>query len=350
LSRQNTGEDSAESYLWSQFSGRYLVCFPSESRFLFLVAEETSHQSRPGKILIGTASWSDPGFVERWYPKKMRPTERLGWYAQHFEMVEINSTFYSAPDARMVERWCASTPKTFTFDVKLHQLFSFHSTPAKLLPPNLQRRAEIDAKGKVKSTLELRAALMNVFLHSMSILRADGKLGVLLLQLSPAFSPRKHELEELLPVIESLRAYRLAIEFRNRNWVVGDELRSTIDFLREQQAAFVNVDAPAAEHFTIMPPHLNEVTNPRVTYLRLHGRNARSYLTGKTVAARFDYNYNESEISEVAARSKNLARQADEVHVVFNNNNLDYAPRAALRLRKALGQVVVAPPQTAELF
>ena len=93
-----------------------------------------------GKILVGTASWSDPGFVERWYPKKMAAGERLGWYAQHFELVEVNSTFYSVPEPRMVERWCAATPDHFTFDVKLHQLFSFHSTPAKLLPPTFAFR------------------------------------------------------------------------------------------------------------------------------------------------------------------------------------------------------------------
>src|SRR6266513_4457994 len=105
-----------------------------------------------GNILIGTASWSDPGFVERWYPRKMPAHERLAWYAQHFEMVEVNSTFYSVPDGRTVERWCAATPNNFVFDVKLHQLFSFHSTPAKLLPPDLQQRAETDGKGKVKIT------------------------------------------------------------------------------------------------------------------------------------------------------------------------------------------------------
>jgi len=84
--------------------------------------------------------------------------------------------------------------------------------------------------------------------------------------------------------------------------------------------------------------------------LRLHGRNARAYLTGKTVAARFDYNYTDTEIVDVAERSKRLAGEADQVHVVFNNNNLDYAPRAALRLRKALRQLVAEPAQTAELF
>jgi uncharacterized protein YecE (DUF72 family) len=99
-----------------------------------------------------------------------------------------------------------------------------------------------------------------------------------------------------------------------------------------------------------MPGDLNEITNPTVSYLRLHGRDAKAYLTGKTVAARFNYDYSDKEIDQVKKRSKDLAEKADEVHVVFNNNALDYAPRAALRLRKALGQVFAAPPQTPDLL
>ena len=302
------------------------------------------------KILVGTASWSDPGFVERWYPKKMPAGERLAWYAQYFELVEVNSTFYSVPDFRTVERWCASTPDAFTFDVKLHQLFSFHSTPAKLLPPDLQRRAETDARGNVKSTPDLQGALLKSFLRATSILRKAEKLGILLLQLSPAFSPRKHQLVELEPLIDALSGYNLAIEFRNRNWAVGDQLESTIDFMRRHRATFVNVDAPASDHFTVMPSEVNEVTNPKAAYLRLHGRNAKAYITGKTVPARFNYDYDDSEVAEVAQRSKNLAEEAREVHVIFNNNNLDYAPRAALGLRKALNQIIKAPAETLELF
>jgi uncharacterized protein YecE (DUF72 family) len=303
-----------------------------------------------GRILIGTASWSDPGFVDCWYPKKLPPGRRLAWYAQYFDLVEVNSTFYSVPEPRMVERWCAVTPDDFTFDVKLHQLFSFHSTRAKLLPADLQFRAETDAKGNVKPTPKLREALLKAFLRGTAVFRAAGKLGVLLLQLSPAFSPRKHQLSELQPLIEMLDGYELAIEFRNRNWAIDDQLQSTIDFVRRHKAIFVNVDAPASDHFTVMRSDLDEVTNPDVAYLRLHGRNAKAYITGKTVAARFDYDYNKEEIAEVTERSRKLAREAREVHVIFNNNNLDYAPRAALRLRKALGQIVDAPAETPELF
>jgi uncharacterized protein YecE (DUF72 family) len=314
------------------------------------VTKRSSGKTETGKILVGTASWSDPGFVERWYPKRMPAGDRLEWYAQHFDMVEVNSTFYSVPEPRMVERWCAATPNDFTFNVKLHQLFSFHSTPAKLLPPDLQRRAETDARGNAKSTPDLREALLKTFLRATSIFHDAGKLGVFLLQLSPTFSPRKHELGELERLTEMLRDYDLAIEFRNRNWATGDQLQSTIDFLQKHHAIFVNVDAPASDHFMVMPSDIDEVTNADLAYLRLHGRSAKAYITGKTVAARFDYDYSDNEIAEVAQRSRKLAKEAHELHVIFNNNNLDYAPRAALRLRKALGQIVKTPAQTAELF
>lgn len=311
---------------------------------------KVSQVKTSGKILIGTASWSDPGFVERWYPKGMAAAERLPWYAQHFEMVEVNSTFYSVPDPRMVERWARSTPNGFIFDVKLHQLLSRHSAMVKLLPPDLQKRAETDAKGKVKLTPEIEEAMVKEILRSLAVLRASKKLGVLLLQLSPAFSPRKHSLGELQSLLEMLHDYRVAVELRNRNWAEGDQLEETLQFFRKHSAALVFVDAPTKNHFTIMPPELNEVTDDRVAYLRLHGRDAHAYTTGKTVAERFNYDYSDAEIEEVAARSKELAKEAKEVHVVFNNNAEDYAPHAALRLRKALKQIVKLPPRQGELF
>ncbi len=302
------------------------------------------------RILVGTASWSDPGFVERWYPKGMPAHARLGWYAQQFEMVEVNSTFYAVPDLRTVERWCAATPADFVFDVKLHQLFSFHAAKAKMLPPALQKVVKTEANDRVVVTDEIRDRLLDYFLQPVDLLQGEGKLGALLLQLSPAFSPRKHQLSELDPIFVRLKPYRLAVELRNRNWASGDELKATLDFLRQHKLTMVSVDAPRDEHFTVMPSDLNEITNSSLAYLRLHGRDAEAFKTGKTVAARFNYDYDQGEIEEVAERSKNLAKEAEEVHVVFNNNALDYAPRAAVKLRKALGQMVHVPPETPNLL
>ena len=132
---------------------------------------------------------------------------------------------------------------------------------------------------------------------------------------------------------------------------MGDQLSSTIDFLRKRKVGFVNVDAPASDHFSVVPSELNEITNPNFSYLRLHGRDAKAYLTGKTVASRFNYDYSDNEIADVSDRSRKLARETKDLHVVFNTNNLDYAPRAAARLRRALGQSVALPSsQTPELF
>ena len=299
---------------------------------------------------MGTASWSDPGFVERWYPPKMPAVERLPWYAQHFELVEVNSSFYAIPERRMVERWCRSTPDEFTFDVKVHKLLSRHSAELKSLPPNLQRAVEADAKGRAKLTPRTEKAVLEEVVRSVEPMRAAGKFGAFLLQLSPAFSPRKHELAELEEVIGRLGSLGLVAELRNRNWMTAEQLPETLEFFRRREVTLCLVDAPNEDHFTIMPSDVNEVTDRRLVYLRLHGRNAEAYLHGKTVAERFYYDYSDEEIAEVADRSGKLARKADAVHVIFNNNALDFAPHAVARLRVALGQIAKAPPRQAELF
>ncbi len=302
------------------------------------------------RILVGTASWSDPGFVERWYPPKLPAGERLPWYAQHFDMVEVNSTFYAVPERRVVERWNRSTPDNFVFNVKLHRLLSRHAATLKSLPPALQRNAAADAKGKVELTRKLEEALLEQIVAAVEPLRAAEKFGAFLLQLSPAFSPRKHELAELDDLLARLAPLGVVVELRNRNWTEGKQLEETLDFFRDHKTALALVDAPKEPHFTIMPSELDEVTNPRLAYLRLHGRNAEAYLRGKTVAERFYYDYSDEEIAEVAKRAHKLAGNAESVHIVFNNNALDFAPHAALRLRAALGQIVREPAREPDLF
>jgi uncharacterized protein YecE (DUF72 family) len=305
---------------------------------------------RASHILVGTASWSDPGFVERWYPPKMPAGERLPWYAQHFEMVEVNSTFYAVPDVRLVQRWCHATPDGFIFDLKVHRLLSRHSATVKSLPPTLQSMAGADSKGKVTLTAKLERALLQEVIASVEPLRATEKFGAFLLQLSPAFSPRKHSLAELEEILAQLGRLGAVVELRNRNWSEGEQLVETLNFFRDHHATLALVDAPNEKHFTIMPSDLDEVTNQRLAYLRLHGRDPEAYLRGKTVAERFYYDYSDEEIGEVAERAKKLAEKAETVHVVFNNNALDFAPHAALRLRAALGQIINPPPRQGEFF
>ena len=213
-----------------------------------------------------------------------------------------------------------------------------------------QRSAAADAKGKIELTPDLEQALLEHVIAAIEPLRAAKKFGAFLLQLSPAFSPRKHELAELDDLLARLAPLGVVVELRNRNWTEGDQLDATLRFFERHQTTLALVDAPNEEHFTIMPSELDAVTHPRCAYLRLHGRNAEAYLRGKTVAQRFYYDYSDEEIAEVAARARKLAAQAETVHVVFNNNALDFAPHAALRLRAALGQIARGPARQQDLF
>jgi uncharacterized protein YecE (DUF72 family) len=297
-------------------------------------------------VLIGTASWSDPEFVRDWYPKGLRAAERLPYYAERFDLVELNSSFYAIPEPKVTEQWVRTTPDRFLFDVKLHQLLSRHSCQLKLLPKSLQRVATTMGRGRVVLDPDLERAAVEEFLRGIEPLESAGKLGLLLLQLSPAFSPRNSRLDELEPMLSQLAPRPVAVELRNRNWVVGPQFEKTAQFLTERRATMVAVDTPRSEHFSVMP-NLNVVTNPQAAYLRLHGRNEHAYLTGKTVAERFDYDYSDDELEEVKDRVTDLAEQAQIVHVVFNNNRSHYAPTAALRFRAVMGQAVPAPARPA---
>lgn len=299
------------------------------------------------RILIGTASWSDPEFVRDWYPKGLRAAERLPYYAERFGMVELNSSFYAIPEPKLAEQWARSTPADFVFHVKLHQLLSRHSCQLKLLPKSLQRGAKTMGRGRVVLDPDLEHAVVEEFLRGIEPLEAADKMGLLLLQLSPAFSPRNSRLDDLEPMLAQLAPRPVAVELRNRHWVMGEQLGRTTRFLAEHRATLVAVDTPQSEHFSVMPA-LDAVTNPATAYLRLHGRNEHAYLTGKTVAERFDYDYSDAELEEVKERVTELGAQAEVVHVVFNNNRSDYAPAAALRFRRIMGQAVPAaarPPR-----
>jgi uncharacterized protein YecE (DUF72 family) len=293
-----------------------------------------------GGIRVGTASWSDPGFIEDWYPPDLPARKRLPWYAEHFNLVEVNSSFYAVPKAEVVTRWCDETPDDFLFDVKLHKLLSRHSTQAKLLPSGLRSTARTH-KDRVELTPRLERGVVKVFLENIQPLGEAGKLGALLLQLSPTFRPREYSLEELDHLIELLDGYQLAVELRHREWLTGEQKDDTVAFFKKRRVTLVTVDAPKREHFMVMPSE-DVVTDRKLAYLRAHGRNAHGYVAGRTVADRFDYDYSNRELKEIADRAEDLAETVRETHVVFNNNKSSYAPRAAARFRRMVEPAGVA--------
>jgi len=300
------------------------------------------------KILVGTSSWADPGFVEEWYPQGLPAKDRLPFYAERFRVVEVNSSFYAVPERDTVGRWARITPDHFTFDVKLHRLLSRHAAQLKELPPDIRDDVEVGPRGRVRLTEELQEEMVRRVKHACEPLDKAGKLRAFLLQLTPAFAPGKNELEELDPIIEGLAPHPVAVEFRHRAWVRDKRVEDTLSYLSERRAVFVCVDAPQDDQVPIMPP-VDAVTRDDLAYMRLHGRNAEGYLHGKTVAERFAYRYSDAELEEVSGRVRALAEQAGEVHTLFNNNRGDDAPTSAQRFMSLLGQDPGPPPREAQL-
>jgi uncharacterized protein YecE (DUF72 family) len=292
-------------------------------------------------ICVGTSSWADPGFVEEWYPSDLPARDRLPYYAERFDAVEVNSTFYAIPAERTVRRWAEITPGDFTFDVKVHRLLSRHSAGLDSLPKPLRDRASTQGRGRVRLTKRLEAALTDELLEAVAPLADAGKLATFLVQLSPGFSPHEHELDELAPLVERLAPHPVAIEFRHRSWVNKKRLERTLGWFEDHGAAWVGVDAPTGRSITIMPP-IDAVTDPRVAYLRAHGRNAEGYVRGRSVAERFAYRYSDEELDEIGGRAQELAKRAEQVRLHFNNNRGSDAPVAAERMRELLGQAVSA--------
>jgi len=303
----------------------------------------------PGRILVGTSSWADPGFVKEWYPDGMPARDRLAWYAQRFEGVELNSSFYAVPDPANVRRWAEITPDGFTFDVKLHRLLSRHSAGLDSLPPDLRDGATTTARGRVELTPDLEGRLIEETLTAIGPLEEAGKLGGLLLQLTPAFSPKRNELAELEPLVRAVRPHRLAIELRNRRWVDDERTAQTLSWFDDNEVAFVNVDAPPGDATPIMPSELDAVTRDDLAYVRIHGRDTDGYLKGDSVAERFGWIYGDEELEEIVGRARGLAEDAAEVHVFFNNNRDDDAPTAARRFRALLGQDPGPPADDGQL-
>jgi uncharacterized protein YecE (DUF72 family) len=272
----------------------------------------------------------------------MTAKERLPWYAQRFQTVELNSSFYAVPDRSTVHQWVAATPDDFRFDVKVHRALSRHAAPLDSLPPDLRDGVATTDRGRIRLSAELEVALARRLLEETAPLAESGKLGAYLVQLTPAFAPRGHELEELDQLVETFAPHLVAVELRHRGWVREKRIERTLGWFSERGVAFVCVDAPPGDEIPIMPP-LDAVTNDRLAYLRAHGRNTEGYLRGRSVAERFAWRYSDDELEEIGGRVGSLAEQAGEVHVAFNNNRGDDAPTAAQRFRALLGQT--PPPE-----
>ncbi|MFF3894738.1 DUF72 domain-containing protein [Streptomyces sp. NPDC001812] len=287
-----------------------------------------------GEIRVGTCSWTDKALVSSgWYPASHRDAEgRLRHYATQFPVAEVDSTYYGLPSARNSLLWTDRTPEDFRFDVKAFSLLTGHPTRPEALPAAL-RPALARQRGRTGIDPGLLDDVWDRHSAALEPLRASGRLGTLVFQFPRRLVPGRPAVEFLRRCRERAAGWPMAVEFRHPGWWREEQVDATTALLTELDTAAVAVDM--VQTLPASVPPVVRVTTPELALVRFHGRNS-AWGTG-TKEERFRHSYTPEELSEWTPRVREMAEQAREVHVLFNNCCGDAAVRAAQSMRHLLG-------------
>jgi uncharacterized protein YecE (DUF72 family) len=300
---------------------------------------------RPARILVGTSSWTDPTLVKEgtFYPPGVRTAEaRLRYYADHFPLVEVDSTYYFPPSERNAVLWIERTPPTFTFNVKAYSLLTNHPTKLESLYKDLREELPDELLGKRNLYREhLPEAVVEEvwqrFHDALMPLHSAGKLGAVLFQFPQWFVIGRKSKDYVLECAERLKDFRIAVEFRHRSWLEERNAEETLSFLEEHDLPFVCVDMP--QGFDSSLPPLAAATAKDLAMVRFHGRNTRAWnAKSDTASARFRYEYSQGELLEWVPRIRDMSAEVRETHVLMNNCYRDFAVNNARQLGDLLAE------------
>ncbi|MCD6563841.1 MAG: DUF72 domain-containing protein [Thermoproteales archaeon] len=239
--------------------------------------------------LIGTSGWSYKEWYRVFYPLHVDNREMLSYYSQHYDTVEVNSSFYSPPSRKMVEYWYRKTPIDFVFSVKMFKLFTH------------KHRLVTDRENIID------------FIDIIKGLRS--KLGPILIQLPPSLKANIDILESFLNMLPE--GYKYSLEFRHKSWLKNPKVFET---LQKYNVAYVAVDEP------LLPPVLKVTSD--FSYIRFHGHGKKIW---------YDYKYSEDELKKWVPKIKDVSSSVKNVFIYFNNHFHGNAINDSLVMKKLLG-------------
>ena len=239
-----------------------------------------------GKVYVGTSGWHYRHWHGFFYPKNLPADQMLAFYAQHFDTVELNNTFYRLPLTSSFDSWRETTPPNFVFAVKGSR-FITHLKKLK------------DPESSVKE-----------FFHGAE--RLDEKLGPILFQLPPRWHVNTERLNEFLEALP--KGHHYAFEFRDESWLVSE----VYEILREHNAAFCIHDLGGKS----TPLDLTAT----FAYMRFHGPGAAKYAGS----------YSKRALGKWAERLDQWRKTLAGIYVYFNNDVGGHAVQNALQLKQML--------------
>ena len=305
------------------------------------------------RVHIGTSGWSYPSGKGKWnglfYPatrSKRAGTagfDELRFYSDHFNTVEVNSTFYGQPRADVTAGWVARTPARFEFSLKLHQKFTH---------PKMFRNAALkSAPGSEGPLLDVLAMVtqsdIDDFRAGIEPIAQAGKLAALLAQFPPSFKSTPASVEYLGRLLRLFGDYPLAVELRHSSW--SDAFGATLQLLNSFGAAWVQIDEPKFR-WSIRQNALPNVKG--FYYMRLHGRNAAQWWRHDNSEERYNYLYSAEELKEVAETAVAARALVKKVCLYTNNHFAAKSIVNAVMLNAQLGEPIEGeyPPELVERY
>jgi uncharacterized protein YecE (DUF72 family) len=291
-----------------------------------------------GNLRIGTSGWNYPTGRGTWNgifypaaPKGRRGASRpkfdeLAYYAEHFDTVEINTTFYGPPKATVAQSWADRTPPGFEFSLKLYRQLTHPDVPG---VPRLDR------------------SVVDEYRRGLEPLARAGKIGALLAQFPPSFKQTPESQAYLDALLGCFHDYPVAVELRHRSW--SDGFSSTLGLLNTRKAALAQIDEPKFK-LSIRQNQLPNITG--FYYMRLHGRNAAQWWKHDKSEDRYNYLYSADELKAVAETAAAARQLVKKFYLYFNNHFASKAVVNAVMIKSQLGEPITGtyPPAFVDRF
>jgi len=232
------------------------------------------------QLRVGTSGWSYPHWAKGvFYPRGLKQGDWLRFYADHFDTVEVNMTFYRLPRKELLERWVSMTPSRFRFAVKLWRRIT-----------HFKKLAECEEE-------------LETFVETMSVLGA--KHGPLLVQLPPTLHCDLERLDTLLTMLRTARGRRrwpVAVEFRHKSWLCTEAYAVLV----KHAATVCLADMPRCP---VVTPN-----SAPIIYIRRHGPTGR-----------YHGSYTKNRLKSDAKAIHGWVADDRTVYAYFNNDNDGHA-------------------------
>jgi len=284
---------------------------------------ELTHQIR-----IGTAGWSYKDWEGIFYPSGMQRNRLhpLEYLARFFDTTEINTSFYGPIKPELAKVWCrkvAAVNPRFLFTAKLYRAFT-HSPIAVMEPTSAATIRPTDED-------ELRTR------EGLDAIANEGHLGALLIQFPVSFKNTPLNRDYIDRLVRQFIEYACVVEVRDSSWNNAETLAA----FAEKNVSFCNIDQPLIGRSLAPTEHVTAPT----AYVRLHGRNYDQWFDSDNRNDRYNYLYNQPELSGWKERIEKIAEMAKTTYVITNNHFESKAGVNALELKAMLsGKRVLAPP------